>query len=270
MRSLWLIFVGSIISCSHAYLQPQPTGTARYINLSLQVSDGSFPMLKTRQLPPVSSATEMRFSTDTVAAASTILISSTVGFASDKLELSKRDLGIMITLLTATMITNFGLFGVTVPSTHPVYDLCWSKFLPASLSLILFSASSGSVTENQEKEKASTKDSKRSLTTRELIVALGIPFVIGSLGSILGCLFSSSFLVWVGSVDFLKKISMSPIEASIAAGKGEHKQRKKTSHVVINQSFILSKSLNFKINFYKAVCVQVILAVQLIFSQQQE
>lgn len=56
--------------------------------------------------------------------------SSCVGLQMDKLVPSS---GILATLVTAAMLSNLGL----VPSSHYIYDLCWTTFLPASLALLL-------------------------------------------------------------------------------------------------------------------------------------
>lgn len=162
-------------------------------------------------------------SAEAVTATSTVLISSIAGFVSEKVEIT-RDSGVIITLVLASILTNLGLFGYAVPSNHFVYDLCWSRILPASLALILFSASASTEAtckvpkDENEGNDSTTNVTGRNLTTKEVVIAVGIPFIIGTIGSILGCIFSSKFQVWAGSVDFLSKIAMSPKEASVAAG----------------------------------------------------
>jgi len=161
---------------------------------------------------------------DTLAATSTILISSTIGFLSN--QLNHFSSGTIVTLVLALLITNnAGLLGISVPISHPIYDLCWSKILPASLALILFSGGTRSYVDKRdtldqdnsnEKNLTSHKD---FLSTKELIVSIGIPFIIGSIGSILGCLFSTFLILWASTFQnqFIK-LSMNPTEVSIAAG----------------------------------------------------
>lgn len=158
-----------------------------------------------------------QLSPDTITATSTLVISSGIGFASDRLNLF-RDSGLIITLVLAAALSNLGLMGFAVPSVHPIYDLCWSRILPASLALIIFSSSSETSGINGD-ETFFGEDGRRYLNTRELIVAVGIPFFIGSVGSILGCILSASFQIWAGSIGILSKIAMTPLEASFAAGE---------------------------------------------------
>ena len=154
---------------------------------------------------------------DTIAAASTILLSSSVGFASDRIKQLK-DSGIIITLLMAIMLSNLNVFGLSVPVSHPIYDLCWSHFLPASLALILISSSSESIFRSKSKSVFRGKQ-QHALTTKEQIVAVGIPFIIGSIGSILGCLFSVSLQVRANSIGLMKVFAMNKLDACVAAGE---------------------------------------------------
>ncbi len=160
---------------------------------------------------------------ETVAAASTILLSSSVGFICDRKQ-KLHDSGIIITLLIAIMLSNLTLFGYSVPSSHMIYDLCWSRFLPASLALILFSTANDAnlatknsdtiYNVNQEKRKVG-----RVLNTREQIIALGFPFIIGSIGSVVGCLIAALIQVKANSLRPLRCIAMNKIDACVAVGK---------------------------------------------------
>lgn len=228
MRSslLLLLLQLSICRCNSFHLPHPPS---RLINNPLSKKNGRV-LIESKEVEKLHKQCTLKavplnipVSSDTITATSTIIISSIAGFASDRLNIT-RDSGLVITLILAATLSNFGLLGYAVPISHPIYDLCWSKFLPGSLALILFSSSSSGsgIKENDEDNDVVSMDMNgrpRSLSTKELIVAVGIPFLIGSFGSLLGCIFSSSIQVWAGSINSLKKMSMGPVEASVAAGK---------------------------------------------------
>jgi len=150
-------------------------------------------------------------SCDSVLALSTILISTSLGFLiNDRIKFLS---GTLITLLTAALFSNIGLFGIPVPATHQLYDLCWSKLLPASLAFVLLSAKS-----EETKLKVPHNRSKR----REVVSAVGVPFLIGSIGSIIGCVLSACVLIKCQGLELdggaSRLIGMQPHEAIIAAG----------------------------------------------------
>ena len=235
MRSHLLIFIGLIECC----LSFHPGVTTYHITKPLSKKDRHNIFLthipRKRQIRKYDSSTTttttttttMKLSPETITATSTIVVSSFVGFASDQSQYSQ-DSGLLITLVLATILSNFGLFGYAVPSIHPIYDFCWTKFLPASLALILFSAPSDSSENKKGYEEEGNKvasimnNDNRILNTKELVFAIGVPFVIGSIGSILGCLFSRFFQVWAGSINSMKNIGIGPVEASVAAGRSKH------------------------------------------------
>ncbi len=233
---IFFLFIGCIVNCnSFPHLLSLPK--AYYPGSSYKFSDtyhdrvrGFSPMVQ----QPSSSAARahpIHMSPDTFAATSAIMISSSIGFASEYFNITK-DSGTIITLVLATILTNVGLFGITVPSTHFIYDICWSRFLPASLVLMLFSSSSGLKNEGREEPVTTNSDGERSLNTRDLVTAVGIPFIIGSFGSILGCLLSTLMLVSAGSTtNFFSRVAMSPVEASIAAGKVIITMKNKTQNI---------------------------------------
>lgn len=159
---------------------------------------------------------DMIISGETITAASTILLSSGVGFASDRIGKFK-DSGIVITLFIAAMLSNINIYGFSVPTFHPLYDLCWSHFLPASLALILFTSSNKSILHSGQTN--ANRKGKGNISTREQIVAVGIPFLIGSFGSVLGCLFSATIQVRANSFHSFKAIAMDKVDACLAVGK---------------------------------------------------
>ena len=214
MKSVTLLLICSSLQTTNSFTQSvhlhsnPPYVSKRFNNIvhnGLLVTAEEHEVRKCR----CTALTSMHLSPSTITATASVAISASAGFTIDKLY--NQDSGLIITLVLAAILSNFGLFGYHVPSMHPIYDLCWSKFLPASLALTLFT--NASEHDNMQGDVETTK------TSLDVIIAVGIPFTIGSIGSILGCLFSSSLQVWAGSVDWLKKLSMSPIEASVAAGK---------------------------------------------------
>ena len=221
MKSMFLVTLTTLSSTSHSYqtahihqngglhfLQISPfVKNQKYFNTSFSRNVGHRYQTKL----------DIAIPNDTVAAATTILLSSSVGLASDRIKQLK-DSGIIITLLVAIMLSNLNMFGLSVPTCHPIYDLCWSHFLPASLALILLSSSNESIFQSKSKSFSLEKQ-QHTLATKEQIVAVGIPFIIGSIGSILGCLFSASLQVWANSIGSLKPFAMNKIDACVAVGK---------------------------------------------------
>jgi uncharacterized membrane protein len=140
----------------------------------------------------------------TIRAALALIISAGAGLAHDYKHGS--GLGTLITLLLSAHCSNLNL----IPSSHILYNLCWTTLLPASLVLLLLAS-------------PSLEDRK---SFRETIGAVSVPFFIGSLGSYLGCLFS--FLVcWWGAENDVGthlwwmipgRLLMPPVEAAVQAG----------------------------------------------------
>lgn len=112
----------------------------------------------------------------TVRASLTLLVSAFSGLAYDYRH--GNGLGTLITLLLSAHCSNLNLS----PSNHMLYNFCWTRLLPTSL-VLLFLAS------------PSLEDRKSSIETIE---AVSVPFFIGSIGSILGCLLSFT-LCWLGA-----------------------------------------------------------------------
>jgi len=164
------------------------------------------------------------FSNDSALAISTIIISSGAGILSDRIKLLGGGAGTIVSLASAAIISNVGLFGLSIPTSHRIYDLCWSRLLPASLALVLISS------DNQTKglaisSRAKTEETMNSHSEndcdnlqRETVIACGVPFVIGSIGSILGCILSATIMVKCGNSGSTM-IGMNPVEAAVAAGE---------------------------------------------------
>ena len=111
----------------------------------------------------------------TMAASMALVASSTMGMQLDRRIPGS---GILGTLVSAALISNV-VSGV--PVAHPLYDLCWSWILPASLAMLLL----GYKTDTPED---STKESGKVKTEifRAISRVTG-PFVVASIGSVLGC-----------------------------------------------------------------------------------
>ena len=110
-----------------------------------------------------------------ISASLALRASTWAGMLSDKIF----PIGILVTLAVAAVLSNLGL----APLSHPLYNLCWTLFLPASLALLLISSSDNNTTE-------STLNDPRTVET---VKTVAIPFFVGSIGSILGCV--TSFLI---------------------------------------------------------------------------
>lgn len=193
------------------------------------------------------------FNTDTVetvSAAAAIVCSSLLGMKLNNVKvpkLGKLDgVGPLVAIITASHFSSLGIS----PTSHRFYDICW-KCLPASLSLLLLSPIAEEVDTTQ---KAANKKSSRRMTAsdnkvkimskvrrsrvrdaaRQEIMAVSIPFFIGCIGSILGCLLSY-LLCWLGRNNQARvhkhillgrkhyffqpgKLLYEPSEAAVAAG----------------------------------------------------
>jgi len=113
--------------------------------------------------------------------------------------------GTVVSLLVASVLSNIGL----APSSHPLYDICWTKLLPASLAFMLMSGFGGD--DNGTSIQDTTEDEVKST-----IKTVSIPFAFGCLGSIVGCLLS-----FVGSVLMSTNTgrwTLPPLDAATAAG----------------------------------------------------
>lgn len=140
----------------------------------------------------------------TMSALLLLFSSSTIGIWADyqpKLQGS----GILATLLVAAVFSNQGL----VPIHHPLYDLAWTTFLPASLVLLLLSTSR----QHQSGSEDVLSDTRKDML--ESIRRVGVAFIVGCLGSILGCF--GSF--WACRRQLRPSVFfLSPQQAALAAG----------------------------------------------------
>jgi uncharacterized membrane protein len=106
------------------------------------------------------------------------------------------DSGILVTLLISGLLSNQGL----VPATSPLYDLCWTLFLPASLALLLLSMNNNKSNYNSNSlssDNDALQKGEDEYSVAASVQRVFIPFVIASFGSILGCLFSFVLCQWV-------------------------------------------------------------------------
>lgn len=120
-----------------------------------------------------------------------LLLPSSVGLYSNLLlekilHLTSSSNGLIITLLTAATLSNLGF----IPSSHPVFDVTWKIFLPASLAFLLIG--SNTATTNPQNDEAITATSNHNITWIKLCT-VGVAFTLASIGSILGC--TVSFLL---------------------------------------------------------------------------
>ena len=141
-----------------------------------------------------------------ISALATLSISASAGAVADKMKLfGGGGSGTVVSLLVASVLSNIGL----APSSHPLYDICWTKLLPASLAFMLMSGFGGD--DNGTSIQDTTEDEVKST-----IKTVSIPFAFGCLGSIVGCLLS-----FVGSVLMSTNTgrwTLPPLDAATAAG----------------------------------------------------
>ena len=80
-----------------------------------------------------------------------------------------------------------------IPASHPLHDLCWTFFLPASLTFMLLTPSSIKTTTASKNDLTDTPSSKSIFTDKEnssiatCIRRVAGPFFIATIGSLLGC-----------------------------------------------------------------------------------
>ncbi|KAL3800799.1 hypothetical protein HJC23_001636 [Cyclotella cryptica] len=138
----------------------------------------------------------MYSSSNTIAASGTLLIGTLFGLLFDKISKTSGG-GHVLTLLFAALVSNLSQVMSRVPrvpTEHFLYDWCWGLFLPASLVFALLSSSSSSKQLSDDTESQSTPSSTDFNVTRNCILNMATPFVIGSIGSILGCIVSFIFV----------------------------------------------------------------------------
>ena len=136
--------------------------------------------------------------TNTITAGATLILSSTTGILFEKYISNG---GHVITLLTSALLSNLSQVLAhirNIPTNHYLYDWCWSIFLPASLIFALLSSSlSSSAMSNTSQNSTQTNNSKSNNSKailKSTIQGMTIPFILGSIGSILGCISSYHFV----------------------------------------------------------------------------
>ena len=170
-------------------------------------------------------------STESLSAAAAIACPTFLGMKCDSLICS--GLGPLITIIAASHFSSLGIS----PSAHHLYEICWTRFLPASLSLLLLAPSADRETalpENKYRSRWSRYRKRTSYNTRNEIARMSIPFLLGCAGSILGCLLSYLFC-WLGKDNIHRPhqrilpgrkhyfwkpghLLLQPTEAAVAAG----------------------------------------------------
>ena len=101
--------------------------------------------------------------------------------------------GILGTLVSAAFFGNvLTKWGVGIPNKHPLYDLCFTLFLPASLTLLLLAyrpptTKDGIDTDDVEGAVNDDDDDAAQNSISACIRRIAMPFFITSLSSLLGC-----------------------------------------------------------------------------------
>lgn len=178
---------------------------------------------------------------ETLSAVAAIGCSSWIGMKVNDINIPKKlgkpsieGVGHIVAIIAASHFSSLGIS----PSTHRFYDICW-KCLPASLSLLLLSPivednDEDATTPNSNKIMKILRKSRVRDATRKEIMAVSIPFLIGCIGSILGCILSF-FYCWLGRNNHIRahkrifagrhhylfqpgKLLYEPSEAAVAAG----------------------------------------------------
>jgi uncharacterized membrane protein len=141
--------------------------------------------------------------------------------------------GILATLLSSAFFGNF-VSSRWVPTKHPLYDLCFTLFLPGSLALLLLayrppsssssssSSSSLPITSQEMKERViSPQDDATQNSISACILRIAMPFLIASISSLFGCWLSyrcALALRWFhGSIEYAK-ITTGCMSASYVGG----------------------------------------------------
>ena len=166
-------------------------------------------------------------------ASSTLLVSATIGTQTERFGFLGGNFGTITTLIVAAFFSNIGLS----PSSHALFDLCWTRLLPWSLAMTLLSSpdpfKESKFDDTIEYSPKQATSDISSLLVRETSLAMSIPFIIGSIGSLMGC-FLSFFVVvtarlhpigesptiighWLMSI--WNSVGMDPEIAAVAAGK---------------------------------------------------
>lgn len=148
------------------------------------------------------------------------LVGASIGghYLEKKLKLEGMGASSVLTLFIAGMLSNTNL--KLLPVQHPLYDLCWIKLLPLSLSFLLLAPKVENITKHssesfQLEEETSPDRLKSKRNVGDIVVNLAPPFLLGALGSILGCILS--YLLATKSM-ISKMLLMQREEALLACG----------------------------------------------------
>ena len=141
------------------------------------------------------------------------LVGASIGghYLEKKLKLEGMGASSVLTLFIAGMLSNTNL--KLLPVQHPLYDICWTKLLPLSLSFLLLAPKVENITKLEEETSPHRLKSKRNVD--DVVVNLAPPFLLGALGSILGCILS--YLLATKS-KISKMLLMQREEALLASG----------------------------------------------------
>jgi len=227
-KVLTFLFIGSVTSFQSSSLiaNQKPTFHHRQHHVLFSPSSSQLNSLHADSL-------------ETLSAATAIACSSLLGMNLNKLG-KLEGVGHIVAIITASHFSSLGIS----PARHRFYDICWKWCLPASLSLLLLLPA---VEEHENKSnignrasnnimKATSKARRSSVrdAARREILAVSVPFFIGCIGSILGCLLSY-FFCWLGRNNQVRvhkhilrgrkhylfqpgKLLYEPSEAAVAAG----------------------------------------------------
>ena len=139
-------------------------------------------------------------------AAWVLSLSSTLGIVADRRRFLGGSAGTVITLLSASLLSNSGF----APHSHKLYDICWSRLLPATLALTLLNNTHyGSV--NDENQIVHP-------LTRKIYSSVFTSFLIASAGSILGCIVAASWFCNPLTCNFLRGLQMPVKDVVLTAG----------------------------------------------------
>ena len=163
--------------------------------------------------------------TRTLGAGLALLFSSVMGMQIEQRLLPNSS--IIVTLISAAVLRTVPVFSAYIPLSHPLYDLCFTVFLPSSLTLLLLAYQSPAAATAEaeaegcedEEEDAVTNKRKNAMdidteqsshttshTSNSTILAcirrIAVPFVITACSSILGCWCSyhcARYWTWFGA-----------------------------------------------------------------------
>ena len=122
------------------------------------------------------------------------------------------DSGILVTMALSALFSSTQL--VSTQASDVLSSVCWGTFLPASLALLLLSPTKG--------HKSDQEASSQVAHIRQSIQQLAIPFILASIGSVLGCVCSFWLCTKLSTPWLLPKpearIALSCLAASFVGG----------------------------------------------------